>query len=63
MASYNGAKYCNVDDRKGQIKENFDADLVVFDENIEQILKNRLKYIDIMNQNGKYFIRISSNCT
>ena len=35
MASYNGAKYCNVDDRKGQIKENFDADLVIFDENID----------------------------
>lgn len=35
MASYNGAKYCRVDDRKGQIKENFDADLTVFDENID----------------------------
>lgn len=35
MASYNGAKYCRVDDRKGQIKENFDADLVIFDENID----------------------------
>lgn len=35
MASYNGAKYCNVADRKGQIKESFDADLVIFDENID----------------------------
>ena len=35
MASYNGAKYCRVDDKKGQIKENFDADLTVFDENID----------------------------
>ena len=35
MASYNGAKYCKVDNKKGQIKENFDADLVVFDENID----------------------------
>lgn len=35
MASYNGAKYCRVDDRKGQIKENFDADLTIFDENID----------------------------
>lgn len=35
MASYNGAKYCRVDDKKGQIKENFDADLVIFDENID----------------------------
>ena len=35
MASYNGAKYCRVDYRKGQIKENFDADLTIFDENID----------------------------
>ena len=35
MASYNGAKYCRVNDRKGQIKENFDADLTIFDENID----------------------------
>ena len=35
MASFNGAKYCKVDDRKGQIKENFDADLVLFDDNID----------------------------
>ena len=35
MASYNGAKYCRVDDRKGQIKENFDADLTIFNENID----------------------------
>ena len=35
MASYNGAKFCKVDDKKGQIKENFDADLVIFDENID----------------------------
>lgn len=34
MASYNGAKYCRVDDKKGQIKENFDADFAIFDENI-----------------------------
>lgn len=35
MASFNGAKYCRVDDKKGQIKENFDADLVLFDDNID----------------------------
>ena len=35
MASYNGAKYCRVDDKKGQIKENFYADLTIFDENID----------------------------
>lgn len=34
MASYNGAKHCRVDDRKGQIKEGFDADLILFDEDI-----------------------------
>ncbi|WP_066871842.1 N-acetylglucosamine-6-phosphate deacetylase [Clostridium mediterraneense] len=34
MASYNGAKFCKVDDRKGQIKEGFDADLLLFDEDI-----------------------------
>lgn len=35
MASHNCAKYCRIDDRKGQIKENFDADLTIFDENID----------------------------
>lgn len=35
MASYNPAKHCKVDHRKGQIKEGFDADLLLFDENIE----------------------------
>lgn len=34
MASYNGAKHCKVEDRKGLIKEGYDADLVLFDENI-----------------------------
>ena len=34
MASYNGAKHCKVEDRKGLIKEGFDADLVIFDEDI-----------------------------
>lgn len=35
MATYNPAKFCSVDDRKGQIKQGYDADLVIFDENIE----------------------------
>ncbi|MGL4108958.1 N-acetylglucosamine-6-phosphate deacetylase [Clostridium sp. LP20] len=35
MASYNGAKHCNVEDRKGLIKEGYDADLVLFNDNIE----------------------------
>ncbi|MDR3596000.1 N-acetylglucosamine-6-phosphate deacetylase [Clostridium sp.] len=34
MASYNGAKHCKVDNRKGQIKEGYDADLILFDDNI-----------------------------
>lgn len=47
MASYNGAKYCKVDDKKGQIKENFDADLVLFDKNIDikmTIIKGKIVY-------------------
>jgi N-acetylglucosamine-6-phosphate deacetylase len=34
MASYNGAKHCKVNNHKGQIKEGFDADLILFDDNI-----------------------------
>ena len=34
MATYNPAKHCNVQDSKGVIKEGYDADLVLFDENI-----------------------------
>lgn len=42
MASYNGAKHCKVEDRKGLIKEGYDADLVLFDEdiNIKTVLVN-----------------------
>ena len=34
MATYNGAKHCKVDDHKGLIKEGYDADLILFDDNI-----------------------------
>lgn len=34
MATYNGAKHCKVDDHKGIIKEGYDADLILFDEDI-----------------------------
>ena len=34
MASYNGAKHCKVDDHKGIIKEGYDADLILFDDDI-----------------------------
>ena len=34
MASYNGAKHCKVNDYKGQIKEGYDADLILFDDDI-----------------------------
>lgn len=39
MASFNGAKHCKVNDHKGQIKEGYDADLVLFDDdiNIEKV--------------------------
>ena len=42
MASYNPAKHCKVADRKGLIKEGYDADLVLFDEeiNIKNVLVN-----------------------
>lgn len=44
MATYNGAKHCKVDHRKGLIKECYDADLILFDENID------IKYVIV---NGK----------
>ena len=34
MAIYNGAKHCKVEDHKGHIKEGYDADLVLFDDDI-----------------------------
>lgn len=34
MASYNAARHCKVEDRKGLIKEGYDADLLLFDEDI-----------------------------
>lgn len=42
MASYNGAKHCKVEDSKGMIKEGFDADLLIFDEeiNIKKVIIN-----------------------
>ena len=44
MATYNAARHCKVEDRKGLIKEGYDADLILFDENIE------IKYVIV---NGK----------
>ena len=35
MATYNPAKFCKVEDRKGLIKEGYDADLVLFDKNVQ----------------------------
>lgn len=42
MASFNPARHCKVENRKGQIKEGFDADLLLFDEdiNIKSVLVN-----------------------
>ncbi|MDZ5253126.1 N-acetylglucosamine-6-phosphate deacetylase [Clostridium sp. LIBA-8841] len=44
MATYNGARHCKVEDRKGLIKEGYDADLIIFDEDIN------IKYVIV---NGK----------
>ncbi len=35
MATYNPAKFCKVAEHKGLIAEGYDADLVLFDENIK----------------------------
>ena len=35
MATYNSAKHCNVEDHKGLIKEGYDADILLFNEDIE----------------------------
>lgn len=42
MATLNPAKLCKVENRKGSIKEGFDADLVLFDEdiNIKKVIVN-----------------------
>ncbi|MDQ0148796.1 N-acetylglucosamine-6-phosphate deacetylase [Eubacterium multiforme] len=42
MASFNGAKHCKVEDRKGLIKEGYDADLVIFDKdiNVKKVIIN-----------------------
>lgn len=34
MASLNGARFCGAEDRKGKLAEGYDADLLVFDEDI-----------------------------
>lgn len=44
MATFNAAKHCKVDHKKGLIKEGYDADLVLFDENIN------VKYVLINGQ-------------
>lgn len=47
MASYNGAKHCGIDDHKGLIKEGYDADLVLFDKDInvkKVFVKGMLKF-------------------
>ena len=35
MATYNGARHCHVEDHKGLIKEGYDADLLLFNDDIE----------------------------
>ncbi len=40
MATFNAARHCKVEDKKGLVKEGYDADLVLFDEdiNIKKVL-------------------------
>lgn len=42
MATFNPAKHCKIQNTKGQIKEGYDADLVIFDKdiNIQKVLVN-----------------------
>ncbi|MCL2322318.1 MAG: N-acetylglucosamine-6-phosphate deacetylase [Oscillospiraceae bacterium] len=42
MATYNPARHCGVEDKKGKIEEGFDADLILFDEdiNISRVIIN-----------------------
>lgn len=42
MATFNGAKHCGVADRKGLIKEGYDADLILFDKgiNVKKVIVN-----------------------
>lgn len=47
MATYNAAKHCNVEHKKGLIKEGFDADLLLFDKDIDikhVIINGKLNY-------------------
>ena len=44
MATYNTARHCKVENKKGLVKEGYDADLILFDENID------IKYVIV---NGK----------
>ena len=43
MATYNGAKHCHVEDHKGLIKEGYDADLILFNEDIKKFIINNKK--------------------
>ncbi|MDP4177989.1 MAG: N-acetylglucosamine-6-phosphate deacetylase [Bacillota bacterium] len=50
MVTYNPAKHCKVHNRKGIIKEGYDADLVLFDENINikmSVVNGEVKYVNI----------------
>lgn len=42
MATYNGARHCKVENHKGLIKEGYDADIILFDEdvNIKKVFVN-----------------------
>lgn len=47
MATYNAAKHCKVENKKGLIKESYDADLLLFDKDIDikhVIINGKLNY-------------------
>lgn len=47
MATYNAAKHCKVENKKGLIKEGYDADLLLFDKDIDikhVIINGKLNY-------------------
>ncbi|WP_160678577.1 N-acetylglucosamine-6-phosphate deacetylase [Clostridium sp. C8-1-8] len=50
MATYNAAKHCKVENKKGLIKEGYDADLILFDDNINiklALVNGKIVYNDI----------------
>ena len=50
MATYNPAKHCGVENKKGLVEVGYDADLVIFDEDINvkmTIINGKIIYNDL----------------